>query len=100
MAVRSDFNVIPIREHLGDNSGDINTDFPFKGKFSSVKTFRIEGEPVDDAFSFNQSYPCSQFRTCDQDQWERPSLAGYPSWPRRVYHSNEVNSSRLFIQRQ
>ncbi len=50
MAVRSDFNVVPIREHLGDNSGDINTDFPFRGRSSSVKEFRIEGDPVDDAY--------------------------------------------------
>ena len=50
MAVRSDFNVIPFKEHLGDKKGDLDTDFTWKGKFSSVKSFRIEGKPVDDAF--------------------------------------------------
>ncbi|MEL6812551.1 MAG: hypothetical protein AAFP76_14575 [Bacteroidota bacterium] len=50
MAVRSDFNVVPIREHLGDNAGDINTDFPFRGRNSTRKEFRIEGDPVDDAY--------------------------------------------------
>jgi hypothetical protein len=50
MSVRSDFNVIRINEHLGDNAGDINTDFPFVGSQSTVKRFRIEGDPVDDAY--------------------------------------------------
>ena len=50
MAVHSDFNVVPIREHLGDKASDLNTDFPFMGRNSSVKKFRIEGDPVDDAF--------------------------------------------------
>ncbi len=50
MAVHSDFNVVPIREHLGDNVNDINTDFPFVGGQSSVRQFRIEGNPVDDAY--------------------------------------------------
>ena len=47
---RADFNLIMFNEHLGDNAGDINTDFPFKGASSSIKSFRIEGEPTDDAF--------------------------------------------------
>jgi hypothetical protein len=47
---RSDFNLILINEHLGDNQNDINTDFPFAGSQSTVKNFRIEGEPIDDAY--------------------------------------------------
>ena len=47
---RSDFNLILINEHLGDNQGDINTDFPFVGSQSTRKNFRIEGEPIDDAY--------------------------------------------------
>lgn len=50
MAVRSDFNVVPINEHLGDDAGDLNTDFPFMGNNGSIKLFRIEGDPVDDAY--------------------------------------------------
>ena len=50
MAVRSDFNVIPINEHLGDSANDLNTDFPFMGNNGSIKSFPIEGDPVDDAY--------------------------------------------------
>lgn len=42
----SDFTYITFNEHLGDNQGDIDTGFPFMGTRSSVKSFRIDGEPI------------------------------------------------------
>ena len=50
MAVRSDFNVVPINDHLGDRASDLNTNFPFMGHNGSVKSFPIEGDPLDDAY--------------------------------------------------
>jgi hypothetical protein len=43
----SDFTYITFNEHLGDNQNDIkNVSFPFMGTRSSVKSFRIEAEPI------------------------------------------------------
>ena len=47
---RADFQVFTWNEHLGDNQGDINTDFTFEGTFSSVKTFFIGQEPFRSGF--------------------------------------------------
>ena len=47
---RADFQVFTMNEHLGDNQSDINTDFTFKGQFSSVKTFLIGQEPFRSGF--------------------------------------------------
>ena len=41
MSARSDFQVLTFNEHLGDNQSDINTDFTFRGEFSSEKVFEI-----------------------------------------------------------
>ena len=47
---RADFQVFTWNEHLGDNQGDINTDFTFEGQFSSVKTFFIGQDPFRSGF--------------------------------------------------
>ncbi|MBB6096207.1 hypothetical protein HNQ60_005129 [Povalibacter uvarum] len=41
MSARADFQVFTFNEHLGDNQGDIDTDFDFKGQRSSKRTFQI-----------------------------------------------------------
>jgi hypothetical protein len=48
--VRTDFKIITVNEFLGNNPSEINTDFPFVGRQSSLKTFQISGVPVDDAY--------------------------------------------------
>ncbi|RAM52577.1 MAG: hypothetical protein C6Y22_05260 [Hapalosiphonaceae cyanobacterium JJU2] len=50
MSARADFQVLSFNEHLGDNQGDINTDFTFKGTFSSAKIFEINQEPFSSGF--------------------------------------------------
>lgn len=47
---RADFQILTFNEHLGDNQSDINTDFPFEGQTSSVKTFHIATEPFSSGF--------------------------------------------------
>jgi hypothetical protein len=47
---RADFQVFIFNEHLGDNQGDINTDFAFKGQLSSKKTFLIGQQPFRSGF--------------------------------------------------
>ena len=42
---RADFQVFTVKEHLGDNQGDINTDFEFQGQFSSKRNFFIGQDP-------------------------------------------------------
>ena len=51
---RADFQVFDWKEHLGDNQGDINTDFPFEGQFSSTKTFFIGQAPFRAGFVQSQ----------------------------------------------
>jgi hypothetical protein len=41
MGARGDFEVLTFKEHLGDNEGNINTDFPFMGQLSSEQIFEI-----------------------------------------------------------
>jgi hypothetical protein len=48
--VRTDFTVVTVNEFLGNNPSEINTDFPFVGRQSSLKTFQIDGIPIDDAY--------------------------------------------------
>lgn len=75
MAVHSDFNVVIFREHLGDNVGDLNTDFPFRGRSSTKKNFRIEGRPVDDAFLLiNHNNVNSSSHTIEINDRELPWL--------------------------
>ena len=50
MTMRSDFRVIALNEFIGTEPSVLNTDFPFVGSESSVKTFQIDGVPVDDAY--------------------------------------------------
>ncbi|MCD4847667.1 MAG: hypothetical protein K8R76_05710 [Candidatus Aegiribacteria sp.] len=52
----SDFDVIVFNEHLGDNIGDINTPFPFRGDLSSEKTFFIPYEPRGSGYLTMQVY--------------------------------------------
>lgn len=47
MGARADFQVFLVNEHLGDDQSDINTDFTFKGEFSSPKIFEINQDPFD-----------------------------------------------------
>jgi hypothetical protein len=44
MALRSDFRIVNISAHFGDNAGDIDTPLPFVGNQKSV-TFTIDGQP-------------------------------------------------------
>lgn len=44
MALRSDFRIVAISAHFGDNAGDINTPLPFVGN-QKVVTFTIDGQP-------------------------------------------------------
>ena len=45
MSARADFQVFTFNEHLGDDEGDINTDFAFTGQRSSKKVFEIKQTP-------------------------------------------------------
>ncbi len=47
---RADFQVFQLNEHLGDNEGDINTDFVFRGAESSELSFNIATEPFGTGF--------------------------------------------------
>src|SRR5262245_48317842 len=44
MALRSDFRIVSINAHFGDDAGDIDTPLPFVGDEQSV-TFTIDGQP-------------------------------------------------------
>jgi hypothetical protein len=46
MSARADFQVLTFNEHLGENQSDINTDFTFRGEFSSTKVFEINHAAV------------------------------------------------------
>lgn len=49
--IRSDFRVLPINEYLGNRPDELPTvGFPFVGRQSAVKNFRITGLPVDDGY--------------------------------------------------
>lgn len=58
-AVRTDFKVITVNEFLGNNPSEINTDFPFVGRQSSIKTFQIDWLPIDDAYLLLTHSPIS-----------------------------------------
>jgi hypothetical protein len=45
MAVQSDFRVIPVNEYIGTDPSALNTDFPFVGSESSVKSFQNRWRP-------------------------------------------------------
>ena len=47
MSARADFEVFTFNEHLGENQSDINTDFTFRGQFSSIKVFEINQTPFN-----------------------------------------------------
>ena len=48
--VRTDFRVLPINEYLGNRPDELDVDFPFVGRQSSVKTFRMSGLPTGDGY--------------------------------------------------
>jgi hypothetical protein len=58
MSARADFQVFIFNEHLGDDESDIDTDFTFRGEFSSKKTFHINQAPfqVDGFVQYHVSH--------------------------------------------
>ena len=50
--LRTDFKVLQINEYLGNRPDELDphVGFPFVGRQSSVKTFRIAGTPSDDGY--------------------------------------------------
>jgi hypothetical protein len=58
MSARADFQVFTFNEHLGDDQSDIDTDFTFRGEFSSKKTFHINQTPfqVDGFVQYHVSH--------------------------------------------
>jgi hypothetical protein len=50
--LRTDFKVLQINEYLGNRPEELDprVGFPFVGRQSSVKTFRITGTPSDDGY--------------------------------------------------
>ena len=50
--LRTDFKVLQINEYLGNRPEELDprVGFPFVGRQSSIKTFRITGTPSDDGY--------------------------------------------------
>jgi hypothetical protein len=46
MPIRSDFRVLAVNAHFGEDESDIDTVLPFFGNFRSVN-FNIDGNPLD-----------------------------------------------------
>ncbi|GAA6142620.1 hypothetical protein [Hydrogenophaga sp. 5NK40-0174] len=93
---RSDFNLIMINEHLGDNEADLNTDFPFMGSHSTKKRFRIEGRPVDDAYVlFNHTQVNSLSHTILINDTELPFLPIMDADDKPVTQMARINPGTL-----
>ena len=66
----ADFAYIEYHEHLGDDASDIDTNFPFMGSISSVKSFNIQGQPLDGYFlisTYELQTPLTEILINDKD---------------------------------
>lgn len=55
MATRSDFAVVRMNAHFGDNAGDIGTSLPFVGNQKTVN-FTVDGVPVGKGYILINSF--------------------------------------------
>ncbi|MCA9884071.1 MAG: hypothetical protein KC546_18325 [Anaerolineae bacterium] len=57
MATRGNFALVPFGEHIGDNATDLDLPtVPFVGNQSTLKSFNIEGHPVNSSYILVQTY--------------------------------------------
>lgn len=59
---RADFRIVLFFEHLGNREGDLETDFPFVGNQTSIKTFDVGGTPAGEGYVLLQTYDVDTYR--------------------------------------